>query len=232
MIAEAVAGLASLTAFALDDPTGRMDHWLPDLKPCLRRMRELDLRWKWVSVLGSVDLVKEVFQGHDTLEKVTLAGRLLDDGPESVLSAFVNVVSTLPNLRSLDLSDLSGAMQLFRWDANRRELLDAVEETHLMEVSLPSLNHATSATVKVWDKIYYVCKLRQIQDAKLLALAPLSLWPLIITKLGKGKWLNVLHHLLVEKPEVLLGASLLSAKRKRESDACETPSYERRIDTP
>jgi hypothetical protein len=223
-----VGSLETLTSFALNSFNAKLYNWLPCLAPCMRRMREISLRSRSLEDLDSASKVQVAFRNSTALEKITLEGVLPKARTDcDGFAVFLNVLSTLPNLRTLDLSSVIWDV---RWGKRHQcEILELVRvNQNLAVVLLPTIGPSartiaavqaiTTVQAKAQDEIYYICKLRQMQENNLLTDAPLSLWPLIIAKLGKGKWFNVVHHLLVEKPEVLLGASRLSAKRKREDE--------------
>jgi hypothetical protein len=123
-------------------------------------------------------------------------------------TAFAEIVPTMTSLKYVNL-DYSNKFN----SVGAAALLEAVTENESLEdVVLPTdfLDDC------IRDVIFYICKLRKIDAPKLLAEAPLSLFSLVLARLDKEKWLNVMYYLVREKCDQLCQARM--GKRKREDE--------------
>jgi hypothetical protein len=171
---------------------GRDFRMLQLLKPSLERLDRLDLDFEYFQGDGATI----AFSLSDCCNLKSLH---LTDCSENILGV---VLPRLPHtLRSLKELVLASKLELS--SGIKTVLLTTVKNLD----SLESVTFPVQGTQSVVaNEINHICMIRYLGRAETLMNFPLGLYPYAIAKLDRAQWVGIVHHLVCEKHDELIGS--------------------------
>eukprot|EP00545_Synedropsis_sp_CCMP1620_P002718 CAMPEP_0119007574 /NCGR_PEP_ID=MMETSP1176-20130426/3104_1 /TAXON_ID=265551 /ORGANISM="Synedropsis recta cf, Strain CCMP1620" /LENGTH=487 /DNA_ID=CAMNT_0006959753 /DNA_START=166 /DNA_END=1626 /DNA_ORIENTATION=- len=177
------------------------------MRPVFSQLDRLHLS----DLMNAPSIASDCFVGCQNLQSLKLD---FLDSSASLLPFLETSLPTLTGLKELsfDSLDFSPAVET--------ALLRAVRDLDCLEsVTLPV--QCPGIRPVVANEIYYLCMLRSVGGDDTLLNFPLGLYPQVIVKLTQLRWINLVHHLVSEKHNELLGyrRRLVSAADHQHSDS-------------